>query len=153
MSLQIWLPLNGDLTQQGLSNVTVTNNGATVDNNGKIGKCYSFNGDTSAIDLTYSDFPNIFSGDFTVSMWIYNNDSGGRSIFFGNYSSGVGTFGFNIEKQTNEAIRFYWSGSPDYYANDTVITASAWTHLTIVKTSSNVKFYTNGVLTNTYSRR
>jgi hypothetical protein len=44
MALQVWLPLNGDLHNQGLSNVTVTNNGATVDNNGKIGKCYSFDG-------------------------------------------------------------------------------------------------------------
>jgi len=37
MALQVWLPLNGNLNNQGLSNVTVTNNGATVDNNGKIG--------------------------------------------------------------------------------------------------------------------
>lgn len=44
MALQVWLPLNGTLENKGLSNVTVTNNGATVDNNGKIGKCYSFNG-------------------------------------------------------------------------------------------------------------
>lgn len=42
MSLQVWLPLNGTLDNQGLSSVTVTNNGATVDNNGKIGKCYYF---------------------------------------------------------------------------------------------------------------
>ena len=42
MSLQIWLPLNGDLHNQGLSNLTVTNNGATVNNSGKIGKCYYF---------------------------------------------------------------------------------------------------------------
>ena len=42
--LQIWLPLNGNLTQQGLSNVTVTNNGSvSVDDSGKIGKCYYFN--------------------------------------------------------------------------------------------------------------
>jgi len=44
MALQVWLPLNGTLENKGLSNVTVTNNGATVDNNGKIGKCYYFNG-------------------------------------------------------------------------------------------------------------
>jgi hypothetical protein len=44
MALRVWLPLNGTLENKGISDVTVTNNGATVDNNGKIGKCYSFNG-------------------------------------------------------------------------------------------------------------
>lgn len=34
--------MNGDLENKGISDITVTNNGATVDNNGKIGKCYSF---------------------------------------------------------------------------------------------------------------
>ena len=38
------MPLNGTLDNIGISDVTVTNNGATVDNNGKIGKCYSFDG-------------------------------------------------------------------------------------------------------------
>ena len=42
MSLQVWLPLNGNLNNQGLSEVTVTNSGATVASNGKIGSCYSF---------------------------------------------------------------------------------------------------------------
>lgn len=45
MSLQIWLPLNGNLNNQGLSDVTVANNGATVDSNGKIGSCYLINSD------------------------------------------------------------------------------------------------------------
>ena len=44
MSLQVWLPLNGDLRNNGLADISVTNNGATINNAGKIGKCYSFNG-------------------------------------------------------------------------------------------------------------
>ena len=40
MSLKVWLPLNGNLNNYGLSNVTITNDGATVNPNGKIGSCY-----------------------------------------------------------------------------------------------------------------
>ena len=43
MSLLIWLPLNGDLHNQGLSDLIFTNtspNTILEDNHGKIGKCY-----------------------------------------------------------------------------------------------------------------
>ena len=34
MALRVWLPLNGTLENKGLENLTVTNNGATVDASG-----------------------------------------------------------------------------------------------------------------------
>lgn len=40
MSLRVWLPLNGNLNNYGLSNVTITNDRATVNPDGKIGSCY-----------------------------------------------------------------------------------------------------------------
>ena len=55
MALRVWLPLNGTLENRGLSNITVTNNGAAVDNNGKIGKCYNFDGTSNSyIQTDYS---------------------------------------------------------------------------------------------------
>lgn len=35
MSLLVWLPLNGNLNNQGLYNVVASNRGATINNNGK----------------------------------------------------------------------------------------------------------------------
>lgn len=66
MSLQIWLPLNGSLENQGLNDVIVTNNGVTVDNNGKIGKCYRFDGDA---------YLNLSKGmdttkDYSICYWV-----------------------------------------------------------------------------------
>ena len=66
MGLQVWLPLNGNLNNQGLSNVTVTNNGATVDDNGKIGKCYKY-------ISTHTMISNIFSAnpsELTICAWM-----------------------------------------------------------------------------------
>ena len=40
MALQVWLPLNGNLNNQGLADVTISSNGSTLINDGKIGKCY-----------------------------------------------------------------------------------------------------------------
>lgn len=47
MSLQVWLPLNGNLDNQGLSDVQPSIGSNTVDSSGKIGKCIKV---TSAID-------------------------------------------------------------------------------------------------------
>lgn len=53
MALQVWLPLNGDLHNQGLNqSVTATNHGATVNDSGKIGKCYQFGTSTSYLALS-----------------------------------------------------------------------------------------------------
>lgn len=46
MSLIHWWPLNGNLEDKGISNISLTNNGATINSSGKIGSCYSFNGNT-----------------------------------------------------------------------------------------------------------
>ena len=57
MSLQIWLPLTDDLHNQGLSEINVINNGATLDNNGKIGKCYSLASRPAALADLFSEAP------------------------------------------------------------------------------------------------
>lgn len=46
MSLIAWYPLNGD-TLDYAGNYNATNNGATINNDGKIGKCYEFEENTS----------------------------------------------------------------------------------------------------------
>ena len=56
MALQVWLPLNGNLDNQGLSNITITNNGGNPTfTDGKIGKGLScpgnFNWKISTITL------------------------------------------------------------------------------------------------------
>ena len=54
MSLIHWWPLNGNLKDYGLLNTTLTNlNSTAINNNGKIGKCYYFNGSNNALRAEY----------------------------------------------------------------------------------------------------
>ena len=69
MSLRVWLPLNGDLHNQGLSNITVTNNGATVNTSGKIGSCYSFGTSTSYITLPATTMTS-FTTEASFCCWL-----------------------------------------------------------------------------------
>lgn len=148
MSLKVWLPLNGDLTQQGASEMSITNNGATINDNGKIGKCYLFDGSDDFISLSGNTLYNIFKGgsqQFSICFWVYHNDAT-RAIIFGDYGLS-GAIGFNIELTTSHGVRFYWNGSPDKNFNSTsYVTAQGWTHIVITYSGSILNIYRNGIL-------
>lgn len=150
--LKVWLPLNEDLRNQGLADVVVTNNGATVNNSGKIGKCYEFDGSDDYISLDSPELYDIIRGGsqpFTIAFWIYHADAT-RAILFGDYGLS-GTIRFNIELNTSGSIRFYWAASPDFSATNTFAALNTWTHIAIAYDGSKIDFYTNGELTFTRS--
>ena len=76
MSLRVWLPLNGNLENQGLSNVTVTNNGATVDDNGKIGKCYKCSGDSRISFPSFNWMTMKPQNNFSFFFWAKGTTNG-----------------------------------------------------------------------------
>ena len=76
MSLQIWLPLNGNLNNQGLSNINVINNGATVDNNGKIGKCYKCSGDSRISFPSFNWMTMKPQNNFSFFFWAKGTTNG-----------------------------------------------------------------------------
>ena len=142
MALQVWLPLNGNLDNQGLSNITVINHGATVNDNGKIGKCYSFDGSSQFLQFSDS-LGDIYSGDFSWALWIKPIDDT-RGVLISEYSSS-GASNVALELHTNRRLRIWWSGSPDYYPNYS-LPKDVWTHLTVTKTTNLIKVYINGEL-------
>ena len=139
--LQIWLPLNGDLTQQGLSNASITNVGATVDNSGKMGKCYSFDGSDDGIRIDGDILPQLQKGDFSICFWAYSNDAGDRSIYIA--TTPASDWGFSIEKTTGNKLRVYWQGNPDF--NTTLdVPNQQWCHIAVVIKNGNCYCYKNG---------
>ena len=144
MSLQVWLPLNGNLNNQGLSEVTVTNNGATVDSSGKIGSCYSFNGSNNRVSI--SD-PLPFTGDLTMMAWLkptnvsstttqyalsYNTDTGGTS----GHLLGVGMYG-------SSALAVWCSGT--VFTTSVTLVDNTWYHVAASRAhTGELKVYVNG---------
>ena len=58
MSLIHWWPLNGNTNDLGLNPISLSNKNASIDNSGKIGKCYSFNGSSARLSSTVSETIN-----------------------------------------------------------------------------------------------
>lgn len=146
MGLKVWLPLDADLRNLGSSDITITNNGATVNTSGKIGSCYAFNGSTGYIALSGNDIFNIFTGgaqQFSITMWVFHADAT-RAILFGDYGT-TGGINFNMELSTGHAVRFYWNGTPDTYPSNATIAASTWSHIALTYDGTKIQSYVNGI--------
>lgn len=150
MSLRVWLPLNGNLENQGLSNVTVTNNGATSDNNGKIGKCYSFG---SSKRITVSQPANLSTTAASLSCWVNLSAWGSSYDSLVNLSTGTGWNDTRLAfVRNNTANRICFCVANGSTFNTTVMTSdlplNTWTHLTGTFDGSTIKIYVNGILNN-----
>lgn len=147
MALKVWLPLNGDLHNQGLSKITVTNNGATVDNNGKIGKCYSFSGNNQ---MTLNSHPASGKAAITVACWCYPKSESLIGLFgFANNP----TYEFSMS-HTNEVQIVYRdtanSNAVTWDFTDNPITTNVWQHWVFVYDHGKLFSYKNGILEKSY---
>lgn len=144
MSLQLWLPLNGNLNNNGVANVTITNNGATVSTDGKIGSCYSFNGSswikiTKPSEMTTIKNTSICafvkSTSSTLALGGMSHDLGATYACMTLYSSGW---------------QFVGSSTWKYVSNGTVANTAVWHHVCCVVTDTNIITYLDGAqITNT----
>lgn len=143
MALQIWLPLNGNLNNQGLNTYTISNTGV-IDSLGKIGSCYS-----------YSKQYTLISGDiisnlskFSISCWVYLTNASTYNIFTSENSSGYWQF---LLGNNSIKVRDSVSGLSGSRIDKTItaIPSSVWVHVTVVYDEGVVKVYQNGVLKDT----
>lgn len=153
MSLKVWLPLDGDLRNLGCSNIEVTNNGATIDNNGKIGKCYSF---TSGKYLQSAIPTNLKTKAISYTCWIYVTSWNNSYDAFMSIANGTG---WNTSRATlcrnNTASTLTWNiadGSTSVRVNSiTAINLNTWYHVACTYDGTNLKIYINGNLDNSIS--
>lgn len=137
MSLQIWLPLNGDIHNQGLSNIQFSNTGATVSNFGKIGKCYSFNGSSNYIQGNYKFYNNKYS----VCAWIYSTSSSAtQTICCERTAVGSGFSTFLI----NGKLRIDPGGNNVQWTTNYTYPINTWFYLCVTYDGTTVRYYING---------
>ena len=71
MSLQVWLPLNGNLNNQGLAgNLNISSTGISIDASGQIGTCIKT---TQAVKLHYT--PDLNNSSISLCGWFKFNKS------------------------------------------------------------------------------
>lgn len=136
--LQVWLPLNGNIKNQGLNqNITVTNSGATVNSSGKLGQCYNF---TSSY-LTLNNFNMSSKSQMSFCFWCCPTTASLAYVF--------------TTKQ-NTLVQFTLNGANSFAFRDTkhssltnvsftAPTANVWTHYAFVYDKGSWIIYKDGV--------
>lgn len=164
MSLCIWLPLNGDIRQQGLVDWNPTLQSGTTASyvDGKIGKALN----TGGIAMPDTVTAQVLNNDaYSYACWIYVNgatdSTSERAMIFGNndQTGHAGGRQFSLFQYpnandlhwswynydgTNYAI---WAGSVLY----DVLPSYTWTHIAVTYGNNTAKIYINGELQKTFT--
>lgn len=152
MSLRVWLPLNGDLKNQGLEDVTVTNDGTIVNNDGKIGKCYTNNTDGNGIILTnYMSSLKTYT-TYSMAAWIYMNyTASGHStsiLSSGNWNNTNAICCFALYDYSDGYTKLLvpnkerWNSA--YITLSSKIVLNKWYHIAITYNGTETNGYING---------
>ena len=100
MPLQVWLPLQGDLTNNGLMDINVTGGTPVWLNDGKLGKCISLE---SRVTFNSPNLQSITNNAFSVAFWERTDTS---TTLTGNWVDILSFDDLNTEKSGSGTFRF-----------------------------------------------
>lgn len=157
--LILHLPMNGNANDQSGNNFNGIVNGPilTEDRFGNVNSAYSFIGTAGTIQINDNPTLRLGNTDYTISMWIYKDDTSGTQQFaLISKRSGTSSSGYMLQltaKHVNHPsaglVCYVVSGGfdPKSYSGST-IKLSHWQHLvlTFSNTTKTLKTYLDGEL-------
>lgn len=155
--LRIWLPMNGNLNNQGLTNAIITNTGATVNDNGKLGKCYSFGTGASYININKETVTDI-TGACSVCFWlniISWNTSYATFFQFGKSNDSWGSYIMGLLRNNTASTCCFTISNGSTASNASYLTSTlstgVWYHVCLVYQPGKCSIYLNGILDHEYT--
>lgn len=149
MGLQIWLPLNGSIYNQGLDEDAITNSsGITYASIGKIGSQSLLSGSMTASK-------NYLGYEGTICFWIYITENSNRGMLYGNSDTGASLYNrkWSLFLYPTRNDLHCWGCQKDSKNNSPngnwqlngVIPDNKWTHICITHNRSMQYIYINGI--------
>lgn len=141
MALQVWLPLTKDLSNQGLADVVITNNGATFNNiAGKLGGCYYFT-PNQWIKISIPEHMTTIK-NITVAAWVKSHSN---TLAFGGISHDSNASLAGISLYTN-GWQLSGSGSSyKYIASGITANNQEWHHVACTIADDEIVTYVDGL--------
>lgn len=145
MALKVWLPLDGNLKNNGYANVAVAGVNLTAENAGKTGKCMYFDGESSYITVR----PAILNNDtteYSFACWIKPTDltTASRALFSNRVTSNA--TGFFILLSNSSSYSYLIDTGGRWTFMEDLPPENAWTHIAVTYKKNGLKtLYINGV--------
>lgn len=144
--LSYWLPLNGNLNNNGLSSLSpIPSATLAYNDSGKIGKC--FQSGSQYISLPLENVPTAIS----ICFWVKPNSPGSwRDIF------SLGNSNNRLEVTTTTSYCWYCNENYHQLIQNGIyvfdLDNAIWNHICMTADGTTVKFYINGSLVKTFSQ-
>lgn len=134
----------------GIYNATNINSVA-INQLGKIGTSYKFDGVNDYLNLTKPTFACIPDKNCTIAMWINTTKNSDSLYYAGNGSSAVHPFVYLYTESGTGRLQFQTRNSDNaiqlFYTTSNVSTGT-WNHVAVVMNVSSVLLYVNGLMVN-----
>lgn len=149
MGLQIWLPLNGSIYNQGLDGDAITNSsGITYASIGKIGS-------QSLLSGSMTTSKNYLGYEGTICFWIYITENSNKGMLYGNSDTGASLYNrkWSLFLYPTRNDLHCWGCQKDSknsspngnWQLNGVIPDNKWTHICITHNRSMQYIYINGI--------
>ena len=115
---------------------------------GKSGNAFTFNGTNAYVSLPNNSLN--FTGDFSVSLWLYRV-SPGNYMLFNNWYNGATPYGWYIYMTNGTLSVLLGNGTSSAICNfnsSYSLAPNYWYLITLTKKSTSAKLYLNGILDN-----
>ena len=143
MSLQVWLPLNGSTTHQGLYSPSLSIKSTPEYINGKVTDKALNNNGNNHISFIYDKYT---TNQMTIAMWINPQSPNDWDDIFS--FGGSGNNNWNRIEKTNIASEYRWYGNSSCLIDSSTIVFTLpnnqWSHILVVINGDQVIFYLNG---------
>lgn len=145
MALKVWLPLNGNINNNGLTENNAVINGNVPFSNGKIGKAADFTGGSATNRITV---PGLELTTFSVCAWFMSPSAVSAASCIINEGRDYNTLGWRMYITSANKISLNCANTAFNTMN---CVANTWYHACITFGNGVVKYYINGELKSSVS--